>query len=274
MTAFMVVPQWQGSSSSRAMRLIDGAEAIRGDLPSSSTMDIEVPAGAGDALGTGVSRFSSIVTVRERMRERLQTCREPVVSIGGGCGIEIAAIDRAMERTDGDLAVLWFDAHPDLNTPETSPTGAFDGMALRGVLGEGHEVLAASAPVPSEHVVLGGIRAVDDPEAEYLDASALTALQADELEGDRLAEALAATGAKHVYVHVDLDVLDPADIGGTHWAEPFGVPLASLVELIGAVRREHVLAGAGITGFAPASLAAATDDLSAILRVLGALTRS
>ncbi|MCW4458397.1 arginase family protein [Microbacterium sp. MPKO10] len=271
MTAFMVVPQWQGSSSSRAMQLIDGAEAIRGDLPSRATTDIEVPAGAGDALDTGISRFTSLVTVRERLREQLSATTDTAVSIGGGCGIEVAAIDQAMERTDEDLAVLWLDAHPDLHTPESSPTGAFDGMALRAVLGEGHDVLAASHPIDQERIVLGGIRSVDPAEAEYLDTSELRALNADET--DRIVDALTDTGASQVYVHIDLDVLDPADIGGTHWAEPFGIPLSQLGDLIGRVRNAFALAGAGITGFAPASPAAATDDLPAILRVLSALTR-
>lgn len=255
------------------MRLIDGAEAITGDLPSRSTTTVDVPVGAGDALGTGVHRFSSLVTVRERVRESIRSATEPVVSIGGGCGIEIAPIDHAMQRTGGDVAVLWFDAHPDLHTAETSPSGAFDGMALRSVLGEGHEVLAASAPVPHERVVLAGIRSIDDAEAEYLDRAPLSALPSGELTAGALLDAIERTGAGSVYVHIDLDVLDPADIDGTHWAEPFGVPAASLVELITAVRERFPLAGAGVTGFAPASVSAASDDLAAILRILGALTR-
>ncbi|SEC04173.1 arginase [Paramicrobacterium humi] len=269
----MVVPQWQGSSSTRAMQLIDGAEAIRGDLPSRSTRVVDVPNGAGDALGTGIQRFSSIVTVRERLREGLRTEAEPVVCIGGGCGIEIAAIDHAMRSSNGDTAVVWFDAHPDLHTAESSPSGAFDGMALRAVLGEGHEVLAASNPVPAERVVLAGIRSVDDSETRFIEESPLTTLPGADVTTESLLAALEATGAGSVYVHIDLDVLDPADIDGTHWAEPFGIPLASLVELLAAVRGRFTLSGAGITGFAPASAAAASDDLAAILRILGALTR-
>ncbi len=51
MARFIVAAQWQGSSSSRAMQLIDGAEAIAGDLPRASTTVLEVPAEAGDAQG-------------------------------------------------------------------------------------------------------------------------------------------------------------------------------------------------------------------------------
>ena len=50
MTRFLVVPQWQGSPAARAMHLVDGAEAIAGDLPCASTARVEVPASAGEAL--------------------------------------------------------------------------------------------------------------------------------------------------------------------------------------------------------------------------------
>src|ERR1700712_4375011 len=125
--SFVVVPQWQGSSSSRAMRLIDGAEAIRGDLPSSATIVVDVPLGAGDAVGTGVPRYSAVATVRDRVRTALDAVAAddlPVV-IGGDCGVELAAVERAVQSAEARgarLGLVWFDAHPDLNTVATSPS--------------------------------------------------------------------------------------------------------------------------------------------------------
>lgn len=254
------------------MQLVDGAAAIRGDLPSVATRDVPVPDGAGDALGTGISRFSSLVTVRERLREALDTTAEPAVCIGGGCGIEIAAIDRAMARHAGDLAVVWLDAHPDLHTPDTAPSGSFDRMALRSVLGDGHEVLSASAPVAREQVVIAGMRSMDDAEARYLDDSRMRSLPARDFSVDLLTEAVDAVDAAAVYIHLDLDVLDPAEIDGTHWAEPFGPTTAAVADAIRTIGRHRTIAGAGITGFAPATPAAAEPDLPVVLRLLGALT--
>src|SRR6187431_364480 len=135
---FVVVPQWQGSGSSRAMRLVDGAEAIRGDLPSASTRVVEIPLEAGDAQGSGVHRLSSIELVRDRLVESLRNVTGPAITIGGDCGVELAAISHIGDR---DVAVVWFDAHPDLNTPESSPSSAFTGMVLRTLLGDGHASL-------------------------------------------------------------------------------------------------------------------------------------
>ena len=85
---FVIVPQWQGSGSSRAMRLVDGAEAIRGDLPASSTRIVEVPLEAGDEQGSGVHRLSSVAMVRDSLVLELATVDGPAITIGGDCGVD------------------------------------------------------------------------------------------------------------------------------------------------------------------------------------------
>src|SRR5690554_8027307 len=106
---FFVVPQWQGSGSSRAMQVAQGAEAISGDLPSSTTVVVRVPLGAGADQGSGVRRLSSIQLVREELQRALGASRGVPIVIGGDCGIELGAISHAASRHK--LAVVWFDAH-------------------------------------------------------------------------------------------------------------------------------------------------------------------
>lgn len=271
---FFVVPQWQGSSSSRSMRLIDGAEAIRGDLPSSATTTIEVPLGAGEALGTRVSRFSSLTTVRERLAEALRSTPEgalPVV-IGGDCGVELAAVEHALRGTP-EAAVVWLDAHPDLNLPEESPSGAFHGMVARALLGQGPEQLVADPPLPPGRLVLAGVRACDPAEDAFITRAGVPLVPAADLtDPAALVAAVEATGASAVYVHVDLDVIDPDQIAGVSLPEPFGTPVPVLASAIRALRERFPLVGAGITEFAPASPDDARTDLPAVLRVLSALT--
>jgi len=268
---FLVVPQWQGSGSSRAMRLGDGAEAIRGDLPTASTVTVDVPMDAGSNQGTLVHRLSSLERVRDSMALALGKLDGPVVAIGGDCGIELAAIEHADSRQDA-MAVVWLDAHPDLNTPESSPSGAFTGMVLRTLLGEGTPTLVPQKPLEPSRTILAGIRNVDDGEDEYLASSAVRTFGVPDAGAESIAGALAASGATSVYIHVDLDVLDPVEFGGISDPMPFGLSLANLVEVIAAVRAALPLAGAGIAGFAPATPEAASDDLGSILRILGALT--
>ncbi|MGX5681346.1 arginase family protein [Schumannella luteola] len=267
---FLVVPEWQGSGSPRAMRLVDGAEAIRGDLPSAATRVVDVPLEAGDAQGTGVHRLSSIALVRDRVTEALAGVSGPAITIGGDCGIELGAVARAASP---GVAVVWFDAHPDLNTPESSPSGAFGGMVLRTLLGDGPDALVPSAPLDASQVVVVGARAIDDGEERYLAATGIPVLPPEEVTPESVVAAVEATGATSVYVHVDLDVLDPAELEGLAAPLPFGLRGTQLVETVRALRARFEFAGAGISAFAPASMAAAVDDMPTILRLIGALAR-
>lgn len=266
---FLVVPQWQGSGSDRAMRLVDGAEAIRGDLPSSATHVVEVPLEAGDSQNSGVLRLSSIAIVRDRVIDEISKLASPVITVGGDCGVEIGALGSV---AGPDVAVVWFDAHPDLNTPETSPSGAFGGMVLRTLLGEGPAELLPRTPLLPANVVLAGTRSFDSLEDDYIAANGVRVLSPRDVSAESLVAAVEATGAASVYIHVDLDVLDPADFEGLAAPQPFGVSATALVESIRALTTRFTLAGAGIAAFAPASAAAAPSDMPTVLRIIGALT--
>ncbi|WP_442575140.1 arginase family protein [Microbacterium sp. F51-2R] len=272
MARFLIVPQWQGSPSPRAMQLIDGAQAIAGDLPRNACTTIDVPLEAGEELETGVHRYSALLRTSEIVAATLSAEEPPVIVVGGDCGVSVGPIGVAARREER-LAVVWFDAHPDLHTASSSHSGAFGGMALSAVLGEGPEGLALEPGlVAPDRIVLAGARDYDAEEEPRADAIGLTILDAPELASpDALAAAVRAIGPTGVYIHVDLDVLDPATLTGVMAPVPFGLSVAELVAAIGAVREVAPLVGATIAGFAPSSPAAAGDDLGAILRVVGAL---
>ncbi|MCX7521139.1 arginase family protein [Microbacterium sp. STN6] len=273
---FLVVPEWQGSSSSRAMRLIDGAEAIAGDLPRAATRSVEVPLGAGESLDTGVHRYSALVATRERAAAALDDLDGLVITIGGDCGADLASASRAVAaHPTGSVAVVWFDAHADLNSAASSPSGAFGGMSARALLGDAPEGLNAtgSARLAPDHLVVAGARSFDDAELAFIDEAGVLVVTVDELsEPDALVAAVERSGAASVYIHVDLDVLDPATMTGVGAPEPFGLQPETLCDAVRALRSRFELAGAGITGFAPASADAAAADMPVILRVLGSLT--
>lgn len=266
MVRFLVVPQWQGSPAARAMLLVDGASAIAGDLPRAATTVLDVPVEAGESLGTGVRRLSALLRTREQVAAA-ET--EGTVVIGGDCSVTVAALAALPGGTD-DVAVVWFDAHADLHTPQTSPSGAFSGMALRAVLGEGEPQLALSPAIPRDRVITVGVRNLDDAEVEVIDD--LVQLSVPDLERiDALADAVAATGARRVWVHIDVDVLDPSEFAGVSSSVPFGLSPATVSAAIRTLRERVPLAGATIAGFAPRSPADAVDDLGALLRLIGAV---
>ncbi len=269
MTRFIVAPQWQGSSSSRAMQLIDGAEAIAGDLPRSATTVLEVPTEAGDAQGTGVHRLSALVRMRERIADAVRGSDEPAIVVGGDCGVALGSLTPVAAD---DLAVVWIDAHADLNTPATSPSGAFHGMVLRAITGDGDGLLRLEPGIPPARLVLAGTRSLDAEEQRFIEQHGIRVVAPSEMaDPDVLADAVAATGATRVYIHVDLDVLDPAEMTGVALPEPFGARTVDVVASIRRLRERLPLAGATLTEFSPSSPQAAVDDLGTILRLVGAL---
>lgn len=269
MTRFLVVPQWQGSPAPRAMLLTDGAAAIAGDLPRARTTVLEVPLEAGDAEGTPVHRLSSIRRTRAMIEEALSDPSEPALVVGGDCGVSVAAVSALPGDLD-DVAVVWFDAHPDLHTPESSVSGAYAGMALRALLGDPGSPLPGRVGLAPERTVLVGARSADAAEEEHLAVSGIVRVDALD-DPDALARAVVGTGAARVYVHIDVDVLDPAELAGVSSAVPFGLGVGDVVAALRALRTELPLAGGSIAGFAPRSPDAAVDDLGAILRLVGAL---
>jgi arginase len=260
------------------MRLVDGAQAIRGDLPSAHTVVVDVPLEAGESQDSAVARLTSIQLVRDRVAAALASIDGLAITIGGDCAVELAPVSRALDaegldpkNTVGGVALVWFDAHPDLNTPESSPSSAFHGMIVRTLLGDGAPGLVPARPLRPERLVLVGTRALDDPEDAYVTEAGIRMLPGENVDAAELVAAITATGATSVYLHVDLDVLDPGEIEGVGFPEPFGPSAATLVELIRAVKASFPLAGAGITEFAPASPEQAANDMPTILRIIGAL---
>ena len=254
------------------MRLADGAEAIRGDLPASATHVVAVPSEAGTDEGSTVLRLSSLRQVRDAQLAALESISGLAITIGGDCGADLASVQHAAASNDA-MALVWIDAHADLNSPEESPSRAFHGMVLRTLLGDGPEALLAITPLSPQRVILAGTRSLDDGELAYIEAAGIPVIAPEALDIESLTAALSASGATSVYLHIDLDVLDPAEFGSVGYPEPFGVSLGRLLELIAAVKAALPLAGAAVTEFAPASPDAAADDIGSILRIIGALAR-
>ena len=273
MARFIVVPQWQGSPSPRAMSLIDGAEAIAGDLPSSACHRVEVPVEAGESLDTGVLRASTLRRVAQHTLEELDGLRgERLIVVGGDSGVAVPALSHLSED-DGDIAVIWFSARAALHSPESSPTGAYASMALRAALGEAPDGLRVEpGRIAAENVILAGARDLDIAEEVFASDAGIALLPAAGL-AEAVTERLAGIRASRVYLHIELDVLDPAHIDGVSSPQPFGVEPAELIAAISAARAALPLAGASLAGFAPRSAYEAVSDMGTILRIIGALAK-
>jgi arginase len=160
-----------------------------------------------------------------------------IASLGGLAGLE--------SRT----AVLWLDAHADFNTPETSPTGFLDGMALAVITGrcmqDESETIGGFEPLQDANIVMLGVRDADAGEQPALQRVHVT--QND----TQLAQALAHVAAAELYVHVDLDSIDPSVLVANGFATANGLSREMLQSCLTAAGGTKRVAAVAITAYDP-----------------------
>jgi arginase family enzyme len=159
--------------------------------------------------------------------------------LGGCCCSHVGAVEGLSSRYDR-LGVIWLDAHGDLNTPESSPSGNAWGMPLR--------MLIDAGDIAAEDVRLIGARNLDPPEEAFIAAAGIRR-ELGELPDT-------------VYVALDCDVIDPSE-ADVWMPEPGGMPLDELETLLAGIPRP---VGAGFTG-----LRASTRNEEALARLGHAL---
>jgi arginase family enzyme len=152
--------------------------------------------------------------------------------LGGCCCAHIGAVE-ALAARNGRISLVWFDAHGDLNTPESSPSGNLWGMPLRMILDSG--------AVDPQDTILLGARSLDPPEREYV-ASIGLRTDTGELEA-------ALDGAEGAYVALDVDSLEPGPVQA-FMPEPGGLSLQELADILRRVRERTSVLGAGFSGLA------------------------
>ncbi len=215
--------------------------------------------------------------ISEQVRGALAEGRFPLV-LSGNCNASVGTISGAGPE---GLGIVWFDAHADFNTPETTTTGFTDGMGLAVAVGHCWRKMAEGvpgfSPVAEESVVLAGARDVQPEEDERLAASGVTVAGADRTGREGFQGFAAALDdltprVGRVYVHLDLDVLDPARVGKANgFATEGGLDVEELLTALGMVRERFDVVAAGIASYDP-SFDADGRVLDAALACVGALT--
>lgn len=200
---------------------------------------VRVPAAwgaGGEAMADGARiplPYPEVAVVeRDTLEEQTAAVAEalsqrPIV-LGGCCCTHVGGATGVAQRVDR-LGVVWIDAHGDLNTPETSPSGNLWGMPFR--------MLIDSAVIAPQDAALVGARNLDPPERAFVELHGID---------DSLERAL--EGVDAVYVALDLDVLDPSHVD-VLISEPDGPSPDEIEAVLRFVRERAHIAGVGVTGF-------------------------
>jgi len=183
--------------------------------------------------------FSLFREVAARVRDCLRDGWFPLV-LSGNCNLAVGTVTGCGCAT---TSVVWFDAHGEATTPDTTTSGFLDGMGISILTGQCFHALARSIPdfepVPGAHIHLLGARDLEPAETELLTRI-----------GVGRAPAVPATP---FYLHLDLDVLDPAEAVTNPWPTPGGMTVTSVIDTIKDARARRTLKALGIASFDPAA---------------------
>ena len=231
-----------GPSALRIAGLHCRLEKMGYSLASEQDISVPPPSVLENALKSGEShaRFKQeILQVCTSLAEVTQTALQaghfPLV-LGGDHSIamgSVSAVSQHYREQQQDIGLLWFDAHGDMNTPESSPSGNIHGMPLAHLLGGGDQDLidihALGAKVKPENVVLLGVRDIDKNEQKIIRDAGITIFTMRDIDERGMAavsrEAIDVVTKNTAGFHLsfDLDGCDPSVIPGTGTLVPGGV---------------------------------------------------
>jgi arginase len=215
-------------------------------------------------IETQVAYESEAALVFEAQRQIAKTVansckagRLPLV-LGGNCNIAVGSVSGIGGPR---LGVLWFDAHGDFCTPETTESGFLDGMGLAMMVGRcWRHVLSTVpgyAPIPESVTALIGARDLDPWETRDLAASAIADLRVEDIRAKGVRGAFEPFLEKlsrevdQVYLHIDIDVHDPEEVPANHYNAPGGLSSGEVREAIALIGRHIKVAGGGISSYDP-----------------------
>jgi arginase len=174
----------------------------------------------------------------------------PVV-VSGDCTTALGTM-AGLQGAGMDAGIVWFDAHGDVQTLETTASGYLGGLPLRLLTGYRPELLGARLglqPVPEQRVVLVGARDLDPPEVTYLAGAQVRRSDVADLKAADLKAAdlkAADLPARPLYVHLDLDVITPDEVPGLRFPAPGGPGSGQVADALRMVLSTDRVAAVGI----------------------------
>lgn len=192
----------------------------------------------------------------ERISSAIKSKMFPIVLAGNcdSCLGTIAGIGQSR------LGIVWFDAHGDFNTPETTVSGCLDGMGLAMAAGRCWRSLLRTipgfSPIPETNILHIGSRDLDPEEEGLLQQSEVEVVTPCEGESNFLGAVDMAFNrlrrkAIKIYLHVDMDVLDTGEALPNHLAVPGGLSVEVVEDVIGMIKERFEVCACALTAFDP-----------------------
>jgi arginase len=203
------------------------------------------------------STFTLLKLLKEEVRKAIQNQSFPIV-LSGNCCATVAVMAEMNPDTTG---VIWFDAHGDCETPETTASGFLDGMGMSMLLNRCWQNLLSTfdlnTTLPGKNILLVGARDLSNDEYEFISANNITLIPVDDskqLHCNPIKTACAQftqAGIQRIHLHIDVDVIDPSIAGSNAYSVLNGLSKNELVQAIDCCIGQIPLASLTIASYDP-----------------------
>jgi len=251
----ILIPQWQGSGQDLSPYK-GGLEIKSHYLSGLDLAEVEIGTENLSEVKNNIAGYDELLKQLLLTKTKIaDSDPHTIFTIGGGCDSDIVSISYLNCIAAGDMTLLYFDAHGDLNTPESSGSKNFYGMSLRTLLGDGDAGFLDSlfSTLSPHQVIMLGVRDLDKPEGEYIDRQCVSTLIVDDIEDniESVVKMVKEKGHEKIYIHIDLDVLDPSEFPFVPVPVPGGLKSDTFIRLLKRLREEFTVAGLGLLEYSP-----------------------
>lgn len=262
-TLRLIYPQWQGGGSiAEFIPELSAEDAYKGYYlgsqllkilaPETNQTTIEVPVSLDindRAMENGVIAYRTILKqTKTAMGMLRENNPDRIVTLGGECSVSVVPFTYLADKYHDDVAIVWIDAHPDLNLPNEGHKG-YHAMALTACMGMGDKEIMNLLPakVDASKVLLVGLRSWEteggtEERQKELRVKSLSPAEVAE-NSSAIIQWLKNTGASKVVVHFDLDVIDPTEMIAAVGTDPDGMKIDEVVSVINDISDKFDLVG-------------------------------
>ncbi|HJA14822.1 MAG TPA: arginase family protein [Candidatus Butyricimonas faecavium] len=269
-TIRLIYPQWQGGDITRLVKEVPtpedasrgyylGAQLLNFLAPDNGQKTVVVP------ITTDITERKVVDGVLDRDIIVKQTkaaldilnIEKPnkIVTLGGECSVSVVPFTYLYHKYDGDVAMIWIDAHPDITLPGDVYAG-YHAMAVTACMGYGEKQLMSILPsqIKADKILLVGIRNWERDEIKVRQKQyGIKNISSEELteNSDAIRTWLKSCGASKVVIHFDMDVLDPTEIIAAVGTDANGMKMEQVIRIINDIASEKEIVGLTIAEAMP-----------------------
>ena len=260
-TIRLIYPQWQGGNIAALLPELKSDDASKGYILGSYLLNFLAPETDNETLTVPVSKDINRIEehgilgykpILEQTKEALNLIKranpDKILTLGGECSVSVVPFTYLLKKYNNDVAMIWIDAHPDITLPDDKTYNGYHAMAVTAIMGKGEKGIIDELPatISSDKILFVGLR---DWEREQIKARqaeyGIKHISSEDVSADssKILEWIKSTGAKHVVIHFDMDVLEPNEIIAAVGVVPNGMKINEVTRVINDIAKEYDVVG-------------------------------